>query len=305
MPCEILSSSIVIGHWGGSSKFYRATFSDCLDPAKDIVVPPVTPIQHDQDKYREKLQKALLLADSRQNLTRDGPTLLFSGGVFSFGASQDNTRVTGRDSASKRLKWEKRAERDRCAKPQSVCRGVYSMGVRQAVWRQGLQREPDMRLVSAGIPDYMSAVPRAHFCLHTEGNSWGTRLIDYMAMECIPLIVNDGMVFPFADVVPYANFSLHMSKRQIPQIAGRLRGMPHGDREQLRRGLRRYKRAFIWWRPEGLAYEYTMAALGERILSLGQGASTMATEERGTRVSRCLRCMERYSRDDRRDCQDV
>ena len=32
-----------------------------------------------------------------------------------------------------------------------------------------------------------AAYARARFCLHTEGNSWGTRLYDYMAMECLPL----------------------------------------------------------------------------------------------------------------------
>ena len=51
-----------------------------------------------------------------------------------------------------------------------------------------------MRIVSAGIPDYDTAVPAAHFCLHTEGNGWGARVVDYMAMECLPLMVNDGMV---------------------------------------------------------------------------------------------------------------
>ena len=72
------------------------------------------------------------------------------------------------------------------------------MGVRQAVWRQQLWAEPDMRIVSAGIPDYDTAVPAAHFCLHTEGNGWGARVVDYMAMECLPLMVNDGMIFPCA-----------------------------------------------------------------------------------------------------------
>lgn len=33
--------------------------------------------------------------------------------------------------------------------------------VRQAVWRQRLWAEPDMRIVSAGIPDYLTAVPQA------------------------------------------------------------------------------------------------------------------------------------------------
>ena len=30
---------------------------------------------------------------------------------------------------------------------------------------------------------------------------------------------------------------------------------------------RRYKRGFVWWRPEGLAYEFTLAALGQRVLA--------------------------------------
>ena len=92
------------------------------------------------------------------------------------------------------------------------------MGVRQAVWRQKLWAEPDMRIVSAGvedaacsarpppspfaqardtalppppllwpgIPDYLTAVPRAHFCLHTEGNGWGARVVDHMAVEPQP-----------------------------------------------------------------------------------------------------------------------
>ena len=51
-------------------------------------------------------------------------------------------------------------------------------------WRpcvsQRLWAEPDMRIVSAGIPDYDTAVPNAHFCLHTEGNGWGARVVDYM-----------------------------------------------------------------------------------------------------------------------------
>ncbi len=39
-----------------------------------------------------------------------------------------------------------------------------------------------------------SQVPNARFCLHTEGNGWGARVVDYMAMECLPLMVSDGML---------------------------------------------------------------------------------------------------------------
>ena len=271
VPDQILDVSIILGHWGGSREFVhngKRHATDCLYPHKDIVVPPVTPIQHDLAKYREKLLPAMLEAD-RSDPERSGPLLLFAGGIFSFGASQDNMREGGIDTKKKQEKWQERADKDSCATPESVCREIYSMGVRQAIWRQRLWAEPDMRIVSAGIPDYLTAVPQARFCLHTEGNSWGTRLIDYMAMECIPVIVNDGMIFPFHSILPYSKFSLHWSKRDIPQIANRLRSFSNETQVQMRAAIRLYKRSFVWWRPEGLAYEYTLASLSARIKSLG------------------------------------
>lgn len=143
------------------------------------------------------------------------------------------------------------------------------MGVRQAVWRQRLWAERDMRIVSAGIPDYDTAVPQAHFCLHTEGNGWGARVVDYMAMECLPLMVNDGMIFPYANILNWDTFAIHLLKKQIPRIPHILRNVSAAAQLTMHAAQRRYKRAFVWWRPEGLAYEYTLAALGQRASALG------------------------------------
>ena len=115
-------------------------------------MPTITPIQHDLPRYQQRLQKAMQAA-SAQSWERKGPVLLFAGGIMSFGASQDNIRKSGNDTEDKRLKWLRRVERDDCAKPEVSCRNIYSMGVRQAVWRQRLWAEPDMRIVSAGTPD--------------------------------------------------------------------------------------------------------------------------------------------------------
>ena len=90
-----------------------------------------------------------------------------------------------------------------------------------------------------------------------------------MAMECLPLMLNDEMVFPYANVLDWARFSVHMRKREIPQLAARLRNISAAAQHAMREALRRYKRGFVWWRPEGLAYEFTLAALGQRVASLG------------------------------------
>ena len=128
-----------------------------------------------------------------------------------------------------------------------------------------------MRIVSAGIPDYDTAVPNAHFCLHTEGNGWGARVVDYMAMECLPLMLNDGMIFPYGNIIDWPSFSIHLNKKDVPRIAKLLRNVTDARQRAMHTTQRRYKRAFVWWRPDGLAYEYTLAALGERVARLGLG----------------------------------
>ena len=60
-------------------------------------------------------------------------------------------------------------------------------------------------------------MPNARFCLHTEGNGWGARVVDYMAMECLPLMVNDGMIFPYSNIINWDDFSIHLNKKHVPQ----------------------------------------------------------------------------------------
>jgi len=235
-------------------------------------VPTITPVQHDLPRFARRLQPAMRKA-ADTTFARTGPLLLFAGGITSFSASQDNLRKGGLDTMEKRLKWLKRVTNDQCARPEVTCRHVYSMGVRQAVWRQRLWAEPDMRIVSAGIPDYDTAVPNARFCLHTEGNGWGARVVDYMAMECLPLMINDGMIFPYSNIINWSRFSVHLRKRQVPLVASILRNISDAKQLEMHVVQRRYKRAFVWWRPDGLAYEYTLASLGQRVLSLGLGRS--------------------------------
>ena len=79
-----------------------------------------------------------------------------------------------------------------------------------------------------------------------------------MSIECLPLIVNDGMVFPYENILPrevYATFSLHLSKARVPEIARILRNVSDATRLAMHAKLREYKRGFIWFRPEGLACE--------------------------------------------------
>ena len=90
-----------------------------------------------------------------------------------------------------------------------------------------------------------------------------------MAMECLPLMVNDGMLFPYSNILNWDLFSIHLNKKHVPQIATILRNVSAARQLTMHAAQRRYKRAFVWWRPDGLAYEYTLAALGQRVELLG------------------------------------
>lgn len=252
IPRDISETSIIVSLWGDL---------DCVNATKDIVVPSLSPKQHDINKFYSNYVPYLLESESRKSLEKNGSLLFFAGGIFSFGASQDNVRKRGTDPIHKTTKWERRVRHFYCANANSTCRHVYSMGVRQALYKYKLHKDKDMRIVSAGVPDYQRAIQNAKFCLHTEGNSWGTRIVDYMAFECIPAIVNDRMLFSFADILPY--FSVHYSKGDVPNLKTILRSERRV--EDLRRGLKLYKRAFLWWGDYGLAYEYTIAALGYKL----------------------------------------
>ena len=102
---------------------------DCMSARKDVVVPTITPVQHDLPRFGQRLQPAMRKA-SQSSFERPGPLLLFAGGITSFSASQDNLRKGGIDTAEKREKWLERVLRDRCSRPEVSCRHVYSMGTR-------------------------------------------------------------------------------------------------------------------------------------------------------------------------------
>jgi len=105
--------SIIVGHWGDE---------DCMAKAKDVVVPTITPVQHDYPRlvpnstrggclspldpppprpapapsgFRyvhgrdnvHSLQRSMRTA-AAAGLGRNGPLLFFAGGITSFGASQ-------------------------------------------------------------------------------------------------------------------------------------------------------------------------------------------------------------------------
>ncbi|PNH09584.1 hypothetical protein TSOC_003812, partial [Tetrabaena socialis] len=70
-------------------------------------------------------------------------------------------------------------------------------------------------------------------------------------------------------VLPYSEFSLRLSKADIPHIVPILRSLPAARVVRMRLAMVRYHRAFLW-APElgGRAYEFTILALEQRLHGL-------------------------------------
>ena len=260
LPDEVKNNSILVSSWGGSKPLTQGgnKHIDCMTPGKDVVVPTVTPMSHDRRKVDTVFRAMFDSATERRKIERSGPLLFFAGGVVGYGAAQENYRQGGKDSQSKSEKLLRIVSNMRCADPNVQCRNFYSMGVRQAVWREKLWADKDVQLVSAGRKDYAEALLTSRFCLHTEGNGWGTRIVDYAMAECVPVIINDDIMFIFQDIIPYSNLSLHFRKAEIPRVLSVLRST---NSTSLKLALGHWRRAFSWWRPLGLAYEFTIANL--------------------------------------------
>ncbi|EOD26514.1 hypothetical protein EMIHUDRAFT_353932 [Emiliania huxleyi CCMP1516] len=88
------------------------------------------------------------------------------------------------------------------------------------------------------------------------------------------------MIFPYANVLPWEDFAIHLRKDQIPALAATVRNISQRRQEEMRTALRLYKAGFVWWRPDGAAYEFTLAALGQRVEQLGLGRAARQARAR-------------------------
>lgn len=106
------------------------------------------------------------------------------------------------------------------------------------------------------------------FCLAPAGGGWGQRLIDALAMRCIPVVVMDDVRQPFDDILPFTEFALRVSLDDLDDIEEVLRAVPPREIARLLEGAERYVRNFVWVRPGGLAYNTTMLGLQRRAQNL-------------------------------------
>ncbi|CAL1366919.1 unnamed protein product [Linum trigynum] len=102
--------------------------------------------------------------------------------------------------------------------PKNVSGRFYSKKVRTAIWRKfsGDRRFYLQRQRFAG---YQSEIARSTFCLCPLGWApWSPRLVESVALGCVPVIIADGIRLPFPEAVPWPEISLTVAESDVGEL---------------------------------------------------------------------------------------
>ncbi|CAI0452806.1 unnamed protein product [Linum tenue] len=102
--------------------------------------------------------------------------------------------------------------------PKNVSGRYYSKKVRTVIWRKfsGDRRFYLQRQRFAG---YQSEIVRSTFCLCPLGWApWSPRLVESVALGCVPVIIADGIRLPFPAAVPWPEISLTVAESDVGKL---------------------------------------------------------------------------------------
>ena len=124
------------------------------------------------------------------------------------------------------------------------------------------------RAMSGGTAAYHQALQSVQFCLVAPGNGFDTRLVDYMACGCIPVIIHAGLgvrvLQPYEPELDYEAFAVTLPFESIPELPAILERLPEDALRTKRERLREVHRMFLWDYLHGGAFEAVAEALLKR-----------------------------------------
>ncbi|KAJ6847961.1 putative beta-1,4-xylosyltransferase IRX10L [Iris pallida] len=96
--------------------------------------------------------------------------------------------------------------------------GYYARGVRASVW-ENFKNNPLFDISSEHTTNYYKDMQRAIFCLCPLGWApWSPRLVEAVVFGCIPVIIADDIVLPFADAIPWEDIGVFVAEKDVPNL---------------------------------------------------------------------------------------
>ena len=124
------------------------------------------------------------------------------------------------------------------------------MGIRQAVYRAAAAARADDIEVTGHLTrdwwhiQYHAKLRNATFCGAFPGDGWSGGISSALFAGCVPVIVMDGIEFPFENVLNYSAFSIRIAEKDVPRLPAILRAVPPERIATLQAGLARVRSRF-------------------------------------------------------------
>lgn len=97
-----------------------------------------------------------------------------------------------------------------------VC--IWRRGARASLW-ENLKDNPVVDISATRPQVYYEDMQRAVFCLCPLGWApWSPRLVEAVVLGCIPVIIADDIILPFADVIPWDEIAVFVKEGDVPRL---------------------------------------------------------------------------------------
>ncbi|KAL3655107.1 Glycerol kinase [Castilleja foliolosa] len=104
--------------------------------------------------------------------------------------------------------------------------GYYARGARALVW-ENYKNNPLFDISTEHPTAYYKDMQRAVFCLCPLGWApWSPRLVEADVFGCIPVIIADDIVLPFADAIPWEEIGVFVAEKDVPKLDTTLTSIP-------------------------------------------------------------------------------
>ncbi|KAF7805641.1 putative glucuronoxylan glucuronosyltransferase IRX7 [Senna tora] len=153
--------------------------------------------------------------------------------------------------------------------PKNVSGRFYSKRVRTAIWRR-FNSDRRFYLQRHRFAGYQSEIARSVFCLCPLGWApWSPRLVESVALGCVPVIIADGIRLPFSSAVRWAEISVRVAEKDVGKLGEILEHVAATNLSAIQKKLwdPRTKRALLFNNQvqEGDATWQVVVALSERL----------------------------------------
>jgi putative beta-1,4-xylosyltransferase IRX10 len=102
----------------------------------------------------------------------------------------------------------------------------FNRGARAAVG-ENFKDNPLFDISTEHPTTYYEDMQRAVFCLCPLGWApWSPRLVEAVVFGCIPVIIADDIVLPFADAIPWEEIGVFVDEQDVPKLDTILTSIP-------------------------------------------------------------------------------